>query len=67
MPIYQKSNGQSLNTSEMPQPYLERALAKAQAENNTDNIEALQEEFNARSESTIDTSPQDEEITAPEE
>ena len=51
----------------MPQPYLERALAKAQAENNTDNIEALQEEFNARSESTIDTSPQDEEITAPEE
>jgi hypothetical protein len=50
MGIYTNSKGQQIDTSTLAQPHLERALAKAQRENNQENVEALQEELNNRQE-----------------
>ncbi len=44
-PVYTKSSGEEVNTEEMATPYLERALAKAQRENNQANILALESEL----------------------
>ena len=46
--MYTNSNGDQIDPKEMPLPYLQRALAKAQAENNTDNIAVLQAEMDKR-------------------
>lgn len=45
MPIYINSKGDEVLTEGMDEVYIERALAKAQADNNTGNIEALNAEI----------------------
>lgn len=45
MPIYTSSKGEIKNTSEMPIEYLKRALAKAQANGDAENLQALEEEI----------------------
>jgi len=62
MPNYIKSSGEVIDTSSMAQPYLERALAKAQNENNTENIDALTQEMNLRGEESIDTTSEEDTI-----
>ncbi len=60
MPQYTKSSGEVIDTETMPQPYLERALNKAQEEGNQDNITALQQEMDTRNGiDTTDTSTGD--------
>ncbi len=48
MPTYTNSQGQQVDTTTMATPHLERALAKAQQNNDTENISALQEEMATR-------------------
>lgn len=48
MPIYTSSKGEEKDTSNMPIEYIMRALAKARAENNQNNIDALEYEINLR-------------------
>jgi len=48
MPIYISSKGEQKDTSNMPIEYIQRALAKARAENNQANISALEEEIASR-------------------
>lgn len=67
MATYTKSNGLQIDTAEMPQPYLERAYAKAQEEGNEDNIKALEEEMQARGEQVNDNETDSEEDIISEE
>ena len=48
MPIYISSKGEQIETSTMNEKYLERALAKAQVENNQANVDALETEIASR-------------------
>lgn len=48
MPTYTKSNGQQINTEDMPEVYLDRALNKAIENGDQDNIDALQQEKDNR-------------------
>lgn len=56
--MYTSSNGVQKDPSEMPGPYLENALKKAQAEGNIENIEALTAEKEKRDQAEKDQSTQ---------
>lgn len=48
MPIYVNSKGEDIDTSTLEDRHLERALAKAQREDNQPNITALEQELQLR-------------------
>lgn len=48
MPTYISEKNGEMDTGDMSQPYLERALAKAEREGNEENIKALSEEIKLR-------------------
>lgn len=50
MPLYTKSNGEQIDTGTMADPYIERALAKAERDGNAENVAALEAEIAAREE-----------------
>lgn len=54
MPTYINSKGDSIDTSSLADPHLQRAYDKAIREGNNDNIKALEEELNTRGQ-TADT------------
>ena len=48
MALYRKSDGTILDTNEMDMVYIQRALNKAEAEGNEENILALESELTLR-------------------
>ena len=48
MPTYTNSKGESIDTSTLAQPHLQRALEKAKREGNQANITALEAELAIR-------------------
>lgn len=48
MPTYTNSKGEDIDTSSLEDRHLERALAKAQREDNQPNIDALTQELQLR-------------------
>lgn len=48
MGTYTNSKGEQIDTTTLAQPHLERALAKAQRNNNVENIAILQAELDNR-------------------
>ena len=55
MPLYTKSSGEQIETTDMPYKYLLNAFNKATENGDEENIKVLQDEINIRDNTTDDS------------